>query len=1409
MSSTLFEVTWEVRQPYGGDRAIVAGKARSSVARHGDHYVVVAPYGVEAAGISPGFVEESGPEQARFIAACADRGLKVRVGRWRSPGRPRAVLVDFSALFDTKDDLFARLWERYGVDSLFGDWNYFEPLIFGHAAGLAIEAWHDSLVLPASGRSVAHFHDWLTVAGLLHLHHARPEIGTVLTIHSTALGSQLATTGRPLEDALGGREPDAAASDHEVRAKHSLEVAGARAADVFTTVSEPAASEAERLLGRRPNLLLNDGIDLESIDDQCAAVDRAAQRRRLGELASQLTGRDLTGAAHVCFGGKYEFENKGVDVFLESMRRLDQREGRPIVGWVLSPARTSGPRREVRQRCKLPVHLPAEPLGAHTHELIDPEHDPLLNWLDNVDWWTRDESRVELVHVSAHLDGTDGVLDAPLESVLAAMDLAVFPSFYEPWGSMPATALAVGSPIIVSERSGIGRWLDEKGLGPEDGVTVYRRDSSPVDEAAERLADRVEQALALDHPREQLARACRSVAEKLAWASLYDNYDKAHAAALEVAERRRPSVEAVRAQRRRPVRPVRVEGQGTPRLVEFDVAAALPHELQGLTTLSRNLWWSWDPEGEGLFRDLGPTRWEACDHNPVVFLRRVEPSNLERALVNEAYRTRLDRVTARMRDYLDAGVERLSAGDGAELSEASPAAYFCLEYGLHSSLRVYSGGLGILAGDHLKSASDLQLPLVAVGLFYRRGYVRQELGPSGEQLSRDVDNSPGDLPLTLLRDERGDELRVSVNLAGDEVALRAWRVDVGRVPLYLLDADCPENDEAARATTARLYGGGDEERVRQEIVLGRGGVRLLDALGVEPAVVHMNEGHAAFAALERIGDLVRREDLNFREALEVVRGTTVFTTHTPVPAGHDRFSEELMRRYFADTERWIGLSWDDFMALGTVDGDDDSFNMTYLASSLSGWINGVSEKHGEVSRALLHPFWRSSLEVEVPVHHVTNGIHLGTWVRPGVAALLGAEHRVVRPEDFQRAAADLDPAALWAERRAAKAELLGRVRDSLETSFKRRGDSPKLLNRLLERLPGDGLVVGFARRFAPYKRASLLLQDIERLARLVNNPGRPVLFLFSGKAHPADEDGKALVRQVVEATRRADLLGRLVFLEDYDMHLARYLVQGVDVWLNNPIRPLEASGTSGMKVAANGGLNLSVLDGWWIEGHDGKNGWAIGRDRVYEDQALQDQLDNEHLLGLLEEQVVPLFFERDAGGIPQAWIERVQHDLATLPTRFNTDRMVAEYRDRAYLPMASFRDCLVAGGYKGARALAEQHRRIEKAFGQVQIREARVADAVQLETGDSLVAEVDLFVGSLGVEELQVELVIGSLDARGRMTDPEAVELRPTGPAVDGVVTLRGSARLDMSGRWSYGLRYRPRRYFALDGTLERWGTWI
>ncbi|MEZ6019126.1 MAG: alpha-glucan family phosphorylase [Planctomycetota bacterium] len=831
------------------------------------------------------------------------------------------------------------------------------------------------------------------------------------------------------------------------------------------------------------------------------------------------------------------------------------------------------------------------------------------------------------------------------------------------------------------------------------------------------------------------------------------------------------------------------------------MAASLPEALGGLERLSRNLWWCWDNDAPALFEEISPRLWRECGQNPVTFLRRAYPQDLDRVAHDATYLARLQRALGRFDAYMNEAPRSL--GQGA-VSREHPVAYFCFEFGIHPSLPIYSGGLGILAGDHLKSASDLNLPLIAVGLFYSGGYVRQQLAANGEQLSLDVHNQPADLPMKPVLGEDGLPLEISLALPSGRLRLRAWQVDVGRVRLFLLDSNLDGNDSQHRSITHRLYAGDQEQRLRQEIVLGRGGVRLLQAMGVSPRVLHMNEGHAAFAALEQVSILVQEQNLTFPEARALVREGTAFTTHTPVPAGHDVFPEELMRRYFFDVPQRLGLPWEKFLALGADANGHGAFNMSYLCMNLANFTNGVAQMHGEVSRNLLHPFWSSLLVEEVPVTHVTNGVHLPTWTAGPIARLLGAESRMPKMADFAKAEADVQPAALWAVRQELRHDLIEAACENLERSYHRRQDDPKLLGRIQAGLRTPGaLLIGFARRFAPYKRATLLLEDEERLARLVNDPERPVRFLFSGKAHPADGAGKDLVRRVAELTKREPFAGKIVFLEDYDIEIAK-LVQGVDVWLNNPIPPLEAGGTSGMKSAANGGLNLSVLDGWWIEGCDGHNGWGVGPERSFQDQGQQNRLDNEQILRLLEDEVVPLFFARDEAGVPQAWLRRSLHALSSLPTVFSTDRMVAEYAERAYEPLGISALRYGGGDLAAIRHRAAEQRRLRQGMEELVIEQARTGRLEGLRTGDSVHVEVDLRLGSLCPSDIVCELVHGRPQNGKGLVRTEAIELSPTRDT-EGLTTFAGAYTLDASGAYQWASASAPKQ--AKPATSTSWAS--
>ena len=1409
--TTLFEISWEVCNKVGGIHTVLSTKAETLIQRYGDDYITIGPWLLGEGSREIPFVED--PSFAAFTESCRELGLPVRVGRWTIPGRPRTILIEFSKLYEKKDSVLARMWEAHAVDSLSGEWDYVEPVLFGWAAGMVIERWWEEYLAPYHRRAIVQAHEWMTASTLLYLEPRIPSIGTIFTTHATMLGRALSSMGHSPEDGLGEHTPEELASTHGVVAKHSLEGVAARTADVFTTVSEITAREAELLHRRAPDPLLPNGIDLDVVDEIAGAHLREEVRPRLEELARAFLGKPVDDMLHLAVSGRYEFHNKGIDVLLEALARMDAQAGRGIVLWVLVPAGNSGVKSDLLERLECGDRLECRervvsgPIGIATHHLFDPDRDPVQESCERLGLDNSSARRVNVIQIPIYLAEGDGFLDLPYEAVLRAMDLTSFPSFYEPWGYTPQESLAVGVPTMTSDFAGFGRWVLEQGLGPGDGVTVVQRIKKSYEEVVSTLASTLSALVAEQTSDEARVAACRATAQRTAWSDLIRNYETAFASAMEAIETR--SSRGI-PQARRPVQahPVRTSEGVRPRLVTFDVANTLPSELLGLERLAQNLWWSWDTDAQSLFEDISARSWEACGHNPVAFLQQAFRSDLESAAKDTAYVARLNSILARFEAHLEEPAKKWPAAAGGALSAASPVAYFSAEFGLHESLCIYSGGLGILAGDHLKAASDLGLPLLGIGLFYRRGYLRQRVTPSGEQIALELENDPARLPMRLVRDKQGDEIIVTLNLPGRRLQLRAWQVAVGRVTLYLLDTDVPANEAGDRMITRHLYGGDSEMRLLQEIVLGRGGARLLQRLDVTPAVWHMNEGHAAFLSLERMANLVGREGLTFEEAREFVRATGVFTTHTPVPAGHDRFSEDMMRRYFADAAEWSGVPWDRFFALGRPpEGspeESSDFNMTYLAMAFASKVNGVSQLHGEVSRELLQNYWPGLLLSEIPVGAITNGVHLSTWTNPALSRELGAADRAVTGEDFRARAAGLDDARLWQIRQAAKRSLMETVRARLKRTYLQQCDSPILLASLLEGLDEDALVIGFARRFAPYKRAHLVFSDRERLRAILSNSERPVLLLVAGKAHPADGRGKDILKGIAGLGREDDFAGRVVFIEDYDIALARKLVQGVDVWLNTPTRKMEASGTSGMKASANGALNLSIADGWWPEAVDPLSGWTIADSRLYEDQGLQDQADASALYRLLEEEVVPTFFERDAQGVPVQWLVRSRAALATIPPFFDTARMVREYTERAYLPQADGNVLLGADRRAGAKARAAERARLRKAFADVRILSAGLSDLNGVRADDQVAVEVEVELGGLEPQDLCVELVLGHDTQTHDLASAQTIELELAERPDPNRALFRGRQGVERSGRYAYGLRVRT-RYEDTGLQLVRW----
>ncbi len=835
----------------------------------------------------------------------------------------------------------------------------------------------------------------------------------------------------------------------------------------------------------------------------------------------------------------------------------------------------------------------------------------------------------------------------------------------------------------------------------------------------------------------------------------------------------------------------------------FTVLPNLPDRLRPLQKLAYNLWWCWNHDAIALFRRIDTDLWETVEHSPVKLLGAVEQAKFEQLVADNGFLAHMDRVEEALDSYMSSSAwfqEVVVSGPQAASAADVRIAYFSAEFGLHESVPVYSGGLGVLSGDHMKSASDLGLPLVGVGLMYREGYFRQYLTVDGWQQERYPENDFFNLPLVPETLPDGSPLLVRIPMPGREVAVRVWRIQVGRIPLYLLDTNIPQNSPEDRTITARLYGGDHDMRIRQEIVLGIGGVRALVALGKPPTVCHMNEGHSAFCGLERIRSLIERTGVDFATAREAIAAGTAFTTHTPVPAGNDVFPAPLMDHYFSHYLPGLKIGRDEFLALGKQNAHDanEPFGMTVLAIRLANVANGVSKLHGQVSRKMWKSIWPELPDTEAPIVSITNGIHVQSWISADMTQLydryLGTK-RDGRPgeENVWKRVETVPDAELWRTHERRRERLVAFCRGRLKQQLRNRGGLPAEIARADEVLDPDALTVGFARRFATYKRGTLIFRNLERLTAIITNKDRPVQILFAGKAHPKDHGGKELIAEIMQFARRAEFRRRVVFLEDYDMNVARYMVQGVDVWLNNPRRPLEASGTSGMKVSANGGLNLSILDGWWVEGHEADNGWAIGAGEEYTDLAYQDDVESRAIYDLLEQEIVPLFYTRSSDGLPRSWLRMMKRSIATLNPVYNTGRMVAEYTTTCYLPSAERYGHLVADGLAGARALAEWRRAMGRGWQQVRVLAVEADGADPMHVGNQLQVKAKVNLGNLSPQDVQVQLFHGLVDNLGEIPRPQTVAMGHNGHPVSGGTWLfTGTIPCRSSGQHGFSVRVLP-----------------
>jgi len=849
-------------------------------------------------------------------------------------------------------------------------------------------------------------------------------------------------------------------------------------------------------------------------------------------------------------------------------------------------------------------------------------------------------------------------------------------------------------------------------------------------------------------------------------------------------------------------------------LGKITITTVLPEELKRLKDIAYNLWWSWNPEALDLFKEIDLPLWERLGKNPVRFLQEVSQKKLDRKVEDPVYMQRYQKIVNDFDSYMSDTETWFNRNYPDKKNHV--IAYFSAEYGLSEVLPIYSGGLGILSGDHCKSASDLGIPFVAVGLFYKQGYFDQRINHDGWQETNFHDLNVSHLPILPVFNDSGEQVHIGVELPGRIVYAKVWQVKIGRISLYLMDTDAEQNSPYDRSLTSRLYGGDQETRIQQEIFLGIGGYRVLETLGIKPHVYHMNEGHSAFLGLEIIRRLMQDGNIPFKVAKEIAASSLIFTTHTPVPAGNDVFPLHMIDKYFSNFWDMLGISRHEFLDLGLKVTDSQNFNMTVLALTLSGRKNGVSELHGAVTRNIFNSLWPGIPEDEVPVTHVTNGIHTLTWLSPSFRNMYNrhlGEDWINRQhlKEIWDGVDNIPDEELWQIHCALKTKMIGFVRDRLRDQKMENGEPADSLKEIDSLLDPYALTIGFARRFATYKRANLIFRNIERIKRILNNPDMPVQIIFAGKAHPADRPAHEVIKNIHDIANSEGFTGKVVLVENYNMALARSLVQGVDIWLNNPRRPLEASGTSGMKASINGVINFSVLDGWWCEGYNGKNGWIVGDDTSYENEYFQDNADSESIYDVLEKQIIPLYYDRDARGIPVKWVNMMKESIKSLAYQFSTHRMVRQYTEQMYVPSMERVNRMVSDNFALAYHLADWKSYIKESWSQVHIIAEKNMDRLKDHSsfsGQTITLNTLVNLGNIDPSGVRIEVYYGSIGKNNMIEEAKTEEMKvveKTGPSV---YRYSADIRLEDGGEYGYTFRaipYHPHLINKFDMGLIRW----
>jgi phosphorylase/glycogen(starch) synthase len=1385
----LFEVSWEVCNKVGGIHTVIATKALSLVGELKNNYILIGPDLIKDESGNPEFVEDTKLFSA-WRRQAESEGLMIKIGRWNINGYPIAIILNFSNSFQNKDKIFYELWDKYKLDSLSGQWDYVEPALFGYMAGKVIESFI-KFNLTTKDRIIAQFHEWMTGTGLLYLKHALPQVGTVFTTHATVIGRCLAGNNRPLYKNLHTYDAEEIAREFNIVSKQSVEKLSAQEADAFTTVSEITARECRQFLQKQVDLITPNGFEDTFIPSgEKFAQKRQEARKKLIEIAELVLNQPFEKSPFlIATSGRYEFKNKGIDLFIDALGLLNKSDtlNQPVLAYILIPANHYGPRKDLLSG-QSGENIAVSDSPYLTHNLHDAEWDPILNRIKKAGLGNTPEEKVKVLFVPSYLNGDDGIFNMPYYDLLIGLDITVFASYYEPWGYTPLESLAFSVPTVTTTLAGFGLWILKECNSSETCIDVIDRNDDNDAEVVSKVVASIQSKYAL-HPEEmeKVREKAFAISRTVLWKTLILYYKETYDLTLQQAASRRDQYVQIEERPSEMIHEYVSPTVNAPVWKRIIVKSTLPVALSPLNEIVQNLWWTWDSEAQELLETINPEIWNKCEQNPAILFEQVSVERLNQVSSDKKYVDKLHRIYKRYKAYIS-----------EEVTENKPCiAYFSMEYGLHNSLKTYSGGLGILAGDFLKEASDHMVNIVAIGLLYRYGYFTQQITTRGEQQAVYDFQHFSKLPIRPIKDENGHFRTIAIVLPGRVMHARIWEVSVGRVRLYLLDTDFEENNEEDRPVTHRLYGGNNENRLKQELLLGIGGIRALELLKREPDLYHSNEGHSAFIGLERMRNYIQNHKLSFAEAREIVRSSTLFTTHTPVPAGHDAFEEDLLRKYIGHYPERLRISWNELMALGrtTPNSWNEKFNMSYLAAHLAQEVNGVSMMHGSVTRDMFQKLWPGYLPEELHIGYVTNGVHYATWTAKEWKKL----HTQYFGKDFEKNLLlsdrwtridDVPDEAIWQTKQILRERLVDSIRERFKDNMIRRHEDPRQMMAIHNNLSANALTICFARRFATYKRAHLLFRNPERLAKILNIPDRPVQIIFAGKAHPNDKAGQDLIKVVFDLSKHPDFLGKIIFMPNYDMNLARIMLQGADVWLNTPTRSLEASGTSGEKAVMNGTLHFSVLDGWWVEGYQPDAGWALSNETAYDDRNLQDDLDAEIIYTMLEQEVIPTYYERNEKGVPAGWVQMIRNSISQIAPNFTTTRMINDYMHRYYQKLYNRYLEIMEDDYEMAKRISSWKKRIAKAWININVLEINIFNkgTEVFHVGQEYEGKVVLDLNEIPANEVGVELVV--TENGERIVSTHEFELSEF--FVD-KATYTAKIKIGQPGTFTYGIRMFPK----------------